>query len=87
MNYLNERIEQDEVLILQANMPQLRFLGDFSHTIVIPLVDEDAVFHLYGLYRKDDENKVKPLLNALSRARKIIINHKDQPLVEREETS
>lgn len=83
MNYCATPLGMDDVMILQSSMPQLRYLGDFSHVTILPVTDDDAAFRLYALYRKDNEERVRPVLDAYARARTIILNHgKNGALVE-----
>lgn len=83
MNYCAVPLTGEDIMILQSSMPQLRFLSDFAQVAVVPVVDDDAVFKLYSIYRKDNIERVKPVLDAYARARKIILNHgKENALVE-----
>ena len=59
---------------LQASMPQLRYLSDFSVT-VLPVTDDDALPRLYAIYKKTTTNACGRPLDAYTRARKIILNH------------
>ena len=74
-NYFTTPLAEDEVIILQANTPQLRYLSDFSNVVTLPLEDDDAVFRLYAIYKTDNYERVRPLLDAYSQARKVILNH------------
>ena len=74
-SYLNTPLTAEDVLIVPNNLPQLRYLSDFSQVAVVPLVDDDATFRLYTLYKEADAERVAPLVDAYNRARKIIINH------------
>ncbi|MFR1166931.1 MAG: hypothetical protein ACLSDQ_04535 [Adlercreutzia equolifaciens] len=74
MNYCAIPLGVEDVMILQASMPQLRYLSDFSRVTVLPVTDDDglpAVRHL----QKDNYERVRPALDAYTRARKIILNH------------
>lgn len=83
MNYCALPLGMEDVMILQSSMPQLRYLSDFSRVAILPVVDDDAAFRLYALYKKDNYERVKPVLDAYGRARKIILNHgRDGALVE-----
>lgn len=85
MNYCAVPLGAEDVMMLQSSMPQLRYLSDFSRVAILPVVDEDAAFRLYAIYRKDNYERVRPALDAYARARKIIIGHrKDGVLVESE---
>lgn len=55
-------------MILQASMPQLRYLSDFSRMTVLPVTDDDAAFRLYAIYKKDNYERVRPALDAYTRA-------------------
>lgn len=75
MNYCAIPLGVEDVMILQASMPQLRYLSDFSRMTVLPVTDDDAAFRLYAIYKKDNYERVRPALDAYTRARKIILNH------------
>lgn len=75
MNYCAIPLGVEDVMILQASMPQLRYLSDFSRVTVLPVTDDDAAFRLYAIYKKDNYERVRPALDAYTRARKIILNH------------
>lgn len=82
-NYCSTPLGSEDVVILQASMPQLRYLSDFSRVKVLPVTDDDATFHLFALYKKTNYERVRHVLDAYAQARKIIINHgKDGLLVE-----
>ena len=74
-SYLNTPLTAEDVLIVPNNLPQLRYLSDFSQVAVVPLVDDDATFRLYMLYKADNAERVALAVDAYNRARKIIINH------------
>ncbi|WP_350454703.1 LysR family transcriptional regulator [Slackia heliotrinireducens] len=74
-NYCTVPLDDNDVMILQANMPQLRFLSDFSRVAVVPIDDDDAAFHLYCIYKAENEERLRPVLEAYSRARKIVLSH------------
>jgi LysR family hca operon transcriptional activator len=75
----------EDVVILQSNMPQLRYMSEISDVKVIPVTDDDAMFRLYAIYKSDNVDRVKHVLDAYSRARKVIINHgKNNMLVEKD---
>lgn len=74
-SYINTKISADEVVILPNNLPQLRYIGDFSKKAVVPLVDEDAYFRLFAIYKVENKDRVMPVVEAYTQARKIIINH------------
>lgn len=74
-SYLNTPLTAEDVLIVPNNLPQLRYLSDFSQVAVVPLVDDDANFRLYMLYKSADAERVASVTSAYNRARKIIINH------------
>ncbi len=83
MSYCATPLGDDDVSILQSSMSQLRYLSDFSRVKILQVSDEDAVFHLYALYKKENYDRVKAVLNAYARARKVIIGHgKNSVLVE-----
>lgn len=85
MNYCAIPLGVEDVVILQSSMPQLRYLGDFSRVAILPVTDDDAAFRLSAIYKKDNYDRVRPVLDAYGRARKIILNHgKDGALVESE---
>ncbi len=74
-NYTNTEFGVDEVIILPNNLPQLRYLSDFSQVATVPLIDDDSMFRLFAVYKKEDAEKVAPVVEAYGQARKIIINH------------
>lgn len=85
INYCATPLGVEDVSILQSSMSQLRYLSDFSRVAVIPVTDDDAVFRVYALYKKENYEHVKPVIDAYAQARKVIINHgKSCPLVENE---
>jgi len=83
MNYCAIPLGVEDVMILQASMPQLRYLSDFSRMTVLPVTDDDAAFRLYAIYKKDNYERVRPALDAYTRARKIILNHGRQRVAAR----
>ncbi len=74
-NYFTTPLAEDEIVILQTSTPQLRYLSDFSRVVTLPIEDDDALFHLYAIYKTDNYEKVRPLLDAYAQARKVILNH------------
>ena len=64
MNYCAIPLGVEDVMILQASMPQLRYLSDFSRVTVLPVTDDDAAFRLYAIYKKDNYERVRPALDA-----------------------
>ena len=64
------------VLILQKNLRQLKFLEDVNQTVSIPISDEDAHFIIYGIYKQENEERLKPLIEALDESREIIMRHR-----------
>ena len=62
MNYCAIPLGVEDVMILQASMPQLRYLSDFSRMTVLPVTDDDAAFRLYAIYKKDNYERVRPAL-------------------------
>ena len=68
MNYCAIPPGVEDVMILQASMPQLRYLSDFSRMTVLPVTDDDAAFRLYAIYKKDNYERVRPALDAYTRA-------------------
>lgn len=84
VNYAAISLDADDVCILQASMPQLRYLGDISRVVALPVVDDDAEFHLHAVYKTESYERVKPVLDAYAQARRVILNHgSDSPLVDR----
>lgn len=84
-NYTNTEVGADEVVILPNNLPQLRYLSDYSQVALVPLIDDDSIFRLYAIYKKSSTALVAPIIDALNQARKIIINHgKNSMLVNRD---
>ena len=74
-SYINTKIAEDEVVILPNNLPQLRYISDFSKKAVVPLADEDAYFRLFAIYKTANKERVQPIIDAYTQARKIIISH------------
>lgn len=64
------------VLILQKNLRQLKYLEDVNQTASIPVVDDDAHFIIYCIYKRENERRLGPLLDALEESREIIMRHR-----------
>lgn len=64
------------VLMLQKDLRQLKFLGDVNQTVSIPIADDDAHFIIYCIYKRQNEERLKPLLEALEESREIIMRHR-----------
>ena len=64
------------VLILQKNLRQLKFLEDVNQTVSIPFTDEDAHFIIYCIYKRENEERLRPLIDALDESREIIMRHR-----------
>lgn len=64
------------VLILQKNLRWIKFLTDAKQLPCIPIIDEDAVFIINCIYKKENEERLSTLLNALEESRDIILNHR-----------
>jgi len=64
------------VLILQKNLRQLKFLEDVNQTVSIPFTDEDAHFIIYCIYKQENEERLRPLIDALDESREIIMRHR-----------
>lgn len=75
MNYCAVPLGDEDVMILQASTPQLRYLSDFAKVAIVPVTDDDATFRLYALYKKDNYERVQAAMDAYARARKIILGH------------
>lgn len=63
------------VLILQKDLRQLKFLGDVGHTVIVPIVDDDAYFIICCIYKQENHERLAPLVNALEESRDIIMRH------------
>ena len=81
MNYAAVPLGADDVCILEATRPQLRYLPSLSRVTAIPVVDDDAVFSLFAVYRADNIERVKYALDAYAQARRIVINHGSDSLL------
>lgn len=64
------------VLIVQKDLRQLKFLGDVNGTVALPLVDDDAHFVIYCIYKQENAERLKPLVDALEESREIILKHR-----------
>lgn len=64
------------VLILQKDLRQLKFLEDANRIASIPIIDEDAHFVIYCIFKHENKPRLKPLLNALEESREIIMRHR-----------
>lgn len=64
------------VLMLQKDLRQLKFLEDVNQTVSIPIADDDAHFIIYCIYKRQNEERLRPLLNALEESREIIMRHR-----------
>lgn len=64
------------VLILQKNLRQLKFLEDVNQTVSLPIVDDDAHFVIYCIHKHENEQRLRPLLDALNESREIIMRHR-----------
>ena len=64
------------VLILQKNLRQLKFLEDVNQPVSIPFTDEDAHFIIYCIYKRENEERLRPLIDALDESREIIMRHR-----------
>lgn len=85
VNYCATPLSSEDVSILEESMPQLRYLSTYARVKAIPLVDDDAEFHLFAIYKNDNYERVKPVLDAYAAARRIIVNHgRDSLLVDKE---
>lgn len=82
INYTATPIAPQDVMILQSSMAQLRYLSDFSNVSVMPVTDEDAVFKLFAVYKRQNEPRVRQTLEAYTKAKKIIQSHGNTLLVE-----
>ena len=42
----------------------------------IPFTDEDAHFIIYCIYKRENEERLRPLIDALDESREIIMRHR-----------
>ena len=54
----------------------LKFLEDVNQTVSIPFTDEDAHFIIYCIYKRENEERLRPLIDALDESREIIMRHR-----------
>lgn len=87
VNYCATPLAAEDVSILEDNMPQLRYLPTYARVKAIPVVDDDAEFYLFAIYKNDNYERVRPVLDAYTAARRIIVNHgRDSLLVDRKDS-
>ena len=66
------------VLILQENLPQLRYLQDIGSTVAIPVTDEDAHFQINCIFKAEDAERLASVVRAFEQARDLIARHEAQ---------
>lgn len=64
------------VLILQKNLRQLKFLEEVNQTVSIPIVDTDAHFVIYCIYKQKNKGRLKLLIDTLEESREIILRYR-----------
>ena len=72
------------VLILQKNLKQIKFLEDVNQTVILPFSDPEAYFVIYAIYKAENEEHLRPVLNVLEESRDIILDHhkrSGQPMI------
>lgn len=77
MNYTSVPLGPEDVCILESSMPQLQYLSSMARVAVIPIVDDDASFRLYAIYRNDNYDRVKFALDAYTAARRIVVSYRN----------
>lgn len=75
-NYATTPVSDSEVSILSSNIPQMRFLSEVAPVVVLPFSDEDAYFKLNAIYKKENEEKVRPVMDVYLQARDVVV-HKE----------
>lgn len=68
----------DTVFIQSSNMRNLKFLSDSGHYAVIPFADDDALFCIDCIFRREDEERLRFLVDTLVEARDIVVRHRAQ---------
>jgi len=81
MSYASVSLGADDVCILESTRPQLRYLSALSRVSVVPVVDDDAMFHVYAIYQKSNYERVKFALDAYAQARRVVMNHGNDDLL------
>lgn len=60
------------VLIFPKTSKELRFLVESMQRHIVPIIDEAAAFQVYGIYKEEREEKLKPFLDALQEAKHLM---------------
>lgn len=68
----------DDVLILQQNMRQIKTFSETGNVACIPIEDKDAAFVIYYMYKKENEERLKHLIEALEESKNIIFTHRKE---------
>ena len=68
-------IPEDAVYVQQRNLRQNKLLQGAGNMRLVPIVDDDAYFKIDCIFRKADEERLAPFLDALEEARDIIARH------------
>ncbi len=63
------------VFIQPSNTRNLKFLSDTGRYAVIPFEDEDAIFELDCIYRSEDEERLRFLVDTFVESRDIVVRH------------
>ena len=66
----------DAVFIQSSNVRNLRFLSDSGRYAVIPFADDDALFCLDCIFRREDEGRLRFLVDTLVESRDIVVEHR-----------
>ncbi|WP_276916152.1 LysR family transcriptional regulator [Parvibacter caecicola] len=73
-NYVTTPVGNNEVAILSSNIPQMRFLSDMAPVVALPFTDDDAFFSLNAIYKKENEAKVRPVMDVYRQARDMVVH-------------
>jgi DNA-binding transcriptional LysR family regulator len=63
------------VLVLQQNLKHIKFLTEAKQLPCLPIVDEDAEFRIYFIYKKENAERLAGLLAALRESRDTVLKH------------
>lgn len=66
------------VLFLQQNLRQIKYLAEAKQLSCIPVVDPDAYFIIYYIYKEENEGRLRELLRVLEESREIISSHRNR---------
>lgn len=73
-NYVTTPVGENEISILSSNIPQMRFLSEVAPVVALPFTDEDAYFPLYAIYKKENEDRVRAVMDVYRQARDMVVH-------------